>query len=197
MAAPRKLKVFQAQIGFYDTVVATTSQPAALRAWGLRQDLFASGHARLADDPQAIEAARAHPETPLKRAVGSTDAFAVEAAHLPEVPAAAARRKARTAGSTKASTKAPPKTRPAKSAPPKAKPRPKPKPDRRPLEAAEDRLGAIEAERQEEEAAFARRRASLEKEISQAKAAFARSRKAAAADVAQALAAYRKAGGED
>ncbi len=193
MAAPRKLKVFQAQIGFYDTVVAASSQPAALRAWGMRQDLFASGHARLADDPQAIEAARAHPETPLKRAVGSTDAFAVEAAHLPEVPAAPARRKARTAGSTKA----PLKTRPAKSAPPKAKPKPKPKPDRRPLEAAEDRLRAVEAERQEEEAAFARRRASLEKEISQAKAAFARTRKAAAADVAQALAAYRKAGGED
>jgi hypothetical protein len=191
MAAPRKLKVFQAQIGFYDTVVAASSQPAALRAWGLRQDLFASGHARLADDPQAIEAARAHPETPLKRAVGSTDAFAVEAAHLPEVPAAPARRKARTAGSTKA----PLKTRPAKSAPPKAKP--KPKPDRRPLEAAEDRLRAVEAERQEEEAAFARRRASLEKEISQAKAAFARTRKAATAGVAQALAAYRKAGGED
>ena len=108
MAAPRKLKVFQAQIGFYDTVVAASSQPAALRAWGMRQDLFASGHAKLAEDPQAIEAARAHPETPLKRAVGSTDAFALEAAHLPDVPAARGRRKVASPGTIKAPPNATP-----------------------------------------------------------------------------------------
>lgn len=191
MAAPRKLKVFQAQIGFYDTVVAAPSRPAALRAWGLRQDLFATGHATVAEDPVAIEAARAHPETPLKRAVGSTDAFALEAAHLPDIPAAPARRKA----PSSAPKKTPPKARSAQAALPE--PKPKPRPDRRALEAAEDRLRAVEAERQEEEAAFTRRRASLEKEISEAKAKFAKTRKAAAAGVSEALAAYRRAGGQD
>ncbi len=71
--AGRKLKVFQAQFGFYDTVVAAPSQAAALRAWGVNQNLFASGEAKAATDEAAIAAATAHPETPLRRAVGSTE----------------------------------------------------------------------------------------------------------------------------
>ena len=71
----RRLKVFQAQFGFYDTVVAAPSQAAALRAWGTRQDLFASGDARRATDEAAVAAALAHPETLLRRAVGSADPF--------------------------------------------------------------------------------------------------------------------------
>ncbi|RYF99054.1 MAG: cell envelope biogenesis protein TolA, partial [Caulobacteraceae bacterium] len=70
--------MFQAQFGFYDTVVAAPSQAAALRAWGVRQNLFADGTARLTDDSQAVEAALAHPETPLRRAVGSSEPFALE-----------------------------------------------------------------------------------------------------------------------
>ena len=193
MAAPRKLKVFQAQIGFYDTVVAASSQPAALRAWGMRQDLFASGHAKLAEDPQAIEAARAHPETPLKRAVGSTDAFALEAAHLPDVPAARGRRKVASPGTIKAPPNATPAVRATAS---KSKPKPKPKPDRGRLEAAEAKLQAVEADRREEEAAFARRLASLEEEMTQAKSKFTSTHRAAKAEAERALAAYRRAGGE-
>ena len=68
----RRLKVFQVHLGFYDTVVAAPSQAAALRAWGTHQNLFADGQARVTDDPQAIEAALAYPETPLKRASVST-----------------------------------------------------------------------------------------------------------------------------
>ena len=88
MAKParRRLKVFQAQFGFYDTVVAAPSQAAALRAWGVRQNLFAAGQARVTDDAQAVEAALAHPETPLRRAVGSFDPFALEPARLPKIP---------------------------------------------------------------------------------------------------------------
>jgi len=41
LPAKRKLKVFQAQLGFYDTVVAVPGRAAALRAWGVHQDLFA------------------------------------------------------------------------------------------------------------------------------------------------------------
>ena len=49
--AGRKLKVFQAQFGCYDTVVAAAGQAAALRAWGTRQNLFASGGANLISNP--------------------------------------------------------------------------------------------------------------------------------------------------
>ena len=51
--AVRKLKVFQAQFGFYDTVVAAPSRAAALRAWGTHQNLFASGEAKVATDEAA------------------------------------------------------------------------------------------------------------------------------------------------
>src|SRR5438128_297977 len=85
VARARKLKVFQAQIGFYDTVVAAPSQAAALRAWGIRQNLFADGLARTTDEPQAVEAALANPETPLRRAVGSSDRFSLKGT-LPQIP---------------------------------------------------------------------------------------------------------------
>src|SRR5438045_1623573 len=77
MPKPRagRLKVFEAQFGFYDTVVAAPSQAAALRAWGTHQNLFASGDARLTTDEGAVRAALAHPEIPLRRALGSNDPF--------------------------------------------------------------------------------------------------------------------------
>ena len=84
--AGRKLKVFQAQFGFYDTVVAAPSQAAALKAWGVNQNLFASGEAKLTTDAAAVAAAMAKPEIPLRRAVGSTDPFALEPTGLPAVP---------------------------------------------------------------------------------------------------------------
>src|ERR1700748_1784461 len=84
--AGRKLKVFQAQFGFYDTVVAAPSQAPALRAWGTRQNLFASGEARPVIDPKTVEAATAQPETVLKRPVGSKDAFVADPSGLPDVP---------------------------------------------------------------------------------------------------------------
>ena len=175
-----RLKVFQAQIGFYDTVVAVPSQPAALKAWGLRQDLFASGHAKVAEDPQAIAAALEHPDTPLKRAVGSGDPFELEA--TPQVDA-------------------PP--RPAKARPGKARakaakpPPPKPPADRLALDAAQSALEALEAAWARDEAALIRRREELEAEITEARAAHADARKAAKAAIAEARTAYRKAGGRD
>jgi len=82
----RKLKVFQAQFGFYDAIVAASSQAAALRAWGVNKNLLASGEATVTTDEAAVAAATAHPETPLRRAVGSTEAFALEPTSLHEVP---------------------------------------------------------------------------------------------------------------
>ena len=93
----RKLKVFESRLGFYDTVVAAPSRAAALRAWGVHQDLFAGGQARLAEEPAAVMAALAHPEVPLRRAAGSADAFAVEPTGLPQVPDAPKRKAPRTA----------------------------------------------------------------------------------------------------
>jgi hypothetical protein len=178
--AGRKLKVFQAQFGFYDTVVAAPSKAAALRAWGTRQNLFASGEATVTTDEAAIAAATAHPETPLRRAVGSKDLFALEPISLPKVPDA-------------------PKTAAVKPAP---KPRPeaapaRPPADRSKLDAAEKTLGKLDDGRKREEAAFRQEEADLETRRTAAQEAYVEARKAATAKVVDARTAYREAGGAD
>ncbi len=177
-AAGRKLKVFQAQFGFYDTVVAAASQAAALRAWGIHQNLFADGLASVTEDAQAIEAALAHPETPLRRAVGSTDPFALEPIGLPAVPDAP----------KKGMSKPEPKARPA--APPQ------PPADRSALDAAEKALRKLDEERKAEEATFRRRQDELDAEREGAQAAYVSGRKSATAAVVEARETYRKAGGD-
>ena len=82
----RKLKVFQTQFGFFDTVLAAPSQAAALRAWGTHRNLFATGDAKLATDEAAIAAALEHPGIPLRRPVGSNASFVVEPTGLPKIP---------------------------------------------------------------------------------------------------------------
>ncbi len=180
--AGRKLKVFQAQFGFYDTVVAAPSQAAALRAWGIHQNLFAGGQARITDDPQAVEAALAHPETPLKRAVGSSEPFSLEATSLPNVPD-------------------PPKKKPAGKAAAKtpAKPEPPPRPpaDRSKLDAAEKALRDLDEGRKREEADLRRQAEELEARRMAAQSAYVEARKAATSKVVDARTAYRRAGGED
>ena len=175
-ASVRRLKVFQVHLGFYDTVVAAPSQAAALRAWGTHQNLFADGQARVTDDPQAIEAALAHPETPLKRAVGSTDPFALEALNLPKVP------------------DAPKTSRPAAKAKPAA-PR-KPPADRSALDAAEAALRKLDETRKGEEASFRRRQDELDAERQAAQDAYVESHKVATQALTEARTVYRKAGGE-
>jgi hypothetical protein len=178
-APGRRLKVFQAQFGFYDTVVAASSQAAALRAWGTHQNLFASGEATVATDEAAIAAATAHPETPLRRAVGSTDAFALEPSSLPKVPDAP--KKAVVEPAAKAKPAAPPKAQPSRSE----------------LDAAESALAAIDEQRKHEEASFRQEEEALEARRSAAQAAYVEARKAATAKIVDARTAYRKAGGGD
>lgn len=183
MAKPptRKLKVFQAQFGFYDTVVAAPSRAAALRAWGTHQNLFATGQARQIDDAQAIEAAQAHPETPLRRAVGSTAPFALEPTSLPDVPV----------------LQRPPAVR--KSSP-KPAPRPdppKPAADRQALDRAEAALRVVDEARKREEVELRRRQDELDAALDAAQAQYVAARKAASAAVVAARQAYRKAGGRD
>ena len=176
--AQRKLKVFQAQIGFFDTVVAAPSRAAALRAWGIHQDLFASGQAQIAVDPQAVEVALAHPETPLKRAVGTADAFGLESRNLPTVPDAPKR------PADKPKTKAI-----------RATSR-KPAADRSALDAAEAVLRSLDDDRRQEETAFRHRQDLLDAAREAAQAVYVENQKSAAAAIAKARAANRKAGGE-
>lgn len=172
---PRKLKVYRAQFGFYDTVVSAPSQAAALRAWGTHRNLFADGEARVETDERAIEIALAHPEIPLRRGIGTVDPFSLEPRppRLPDLP--------RTG-----------KPKPTKSKPKAAA---KPPPDRSALDAAEKALDAIEQERQRTEEHFAERRAALEAEEAVARKDYAAARSKAEAAVARERAAYGKAEG--
>jgi hypothetical protein len=173
--APRKLKVFQAQFGFYDTVVAAPSQAAALRAWGTHQNLFASGVAKLTTDEAAVAAAIAHPETPLRRAVGSTDPFALEPTSLPSVP------KAPKAAIRTSKAKPPAPARPLA--------------DRSKLEAAEAALRRIDERRKAEEANFRQEEQDLQARQAKAQSAYVQARKDATAKVVAERTAYRAAGG--
>jgi hypothetical protein len=175
----RRLKVFQAQFGFYDAVVAAPSQAAALRAWGTHQNLFANGNARIATDDAAVKAALAHPGETLRRAIGSSDPFALQPESLPTVPDICQ----------------PARPRKASSAKPAAEP--KPAADRSQLNAAEAALHQVDERRKAEEADFGREEAALEARKSAAQAAYVEARQAATASMVEARTAYRAAGGRD
>ena len=66
-----RLKVFVTSDGLTDYVVAASSRPKALAAWGVHQDLFKTGAARETDDPALVEAALAAPGEVLRRPAGS------------------------------------------------------------------------------------------------------------------------------
>jgi hypothetical protein len=178
-APKRRLKVFQAQFGFHDSVVAAPSQAAALRAWGTHQNLFADGQARITTDPKAVEAALAHPGTPLLRAVGSDDAFALKPTALPKVPDPPKQ------ASPKAAAKAKPETLS------------KPQADRSALDAAEAALRKLDDARKREEADLRRRQDELDQRKADTQAGYVEGRRIATAAVVEARQAYRKAGGGD
>ncbi|MGE0533087.1 MAG: hypothetical protein AB7G40_15940 [Hyphomonadaceae bacterium] len=64
--ASKRLKVFVTRIGLHEWAVAVTSQKAALKAWDVRENLFASGAARETNDLAAIEAAMKSPGEPVR-----------------------------------------------------------------------------------------------------------------------------------
>jgi len=172
----RKLKVFQTSSGFTDSVIAVPSKAAALRAWGTHQDLFAQGFAKPATDEAAMEAALAHPETPLFRAVGSSDPFELKARSLPKIPDEPKSKRQRAPRPAKPETQAPP-------------------PDRGGLDAAEAVLRKLNEDRAEEEAELSRRWEALHREQDDARQRFLRARKEAEASLDAARVAYRRAGG--
>src|SRR5689334_8266919 len=84
---PRKLKVYQTSLGFFDLAIAAPSMAAALRAWGASEsNLFQQGFARESDDKDVIAAAMAKPGVVLRRPVGSKKRFQ-ESAELPTAEA--------------------------------------------------------------------------------------------------------------
>ena len=62
-----KLKVFTWSDGFHAFTVATSSRPKALEAWGLKQDLFATGLASQLSGGPDYEAALASPGEVVER----------------------------------------------------------------------------------------------------------------------------------
>ncbi len=172
---PPKLKVYQAKLGFYESVVAAANQSAALRAWGTHQNLFAEGGAEVATEPLAIEAALAQPGVPLRRALGSTEPFSAEPGlpRFPDLPRTRARPKA-------------------VAPPPVEKPAPA---DRSALDAAETALATLASERRDEEHAFRQRRAALDQEEAAARRRHRECQAQAQKTLERERRAYVKAGG--
>jgi colicin import membrane protein len=149
---PRKLKVYQTSLGFFDLAIAAPSMKAALEAWGAGSNLFHQGVAKESDDRKVIDAAMEKPGTILQRPVGTDGPFR-EHADLP----------------TAASLDAP--ARESKSPRKRAKPAKARKIDekaeRRAAAAFEKEQKRRERQRQKEEAAAAkakeRRKAAMEK----------------------------------
>ena len=81
-----RLKVFVSSDGMTDYVVAASSRPKALAAWGAHQDLFKTGLAHETDDPALAKAARAQPGEVLRRPAGSRAALAKMKAPKPPKP---------------------------------------------------------------------------------------------------------------
>jgi hypothetical protein len=162
---PRPLKVYVAPLGFFESVVAAPSKAAALRAWGVHQDLFASGEAEVTTDQAAVKAATAHPGVPLKRPVGGKGDFELDP-RLPDTPAG--------------------KRRAVKA---------KPKPDRAALDAAEARLKKVEDDQAAGQADFERRREALEAEAGAARKRWDAERERAEADVERRQRAFDRASG--
>jgi hypothetical protein len=79
-----KLKAFTTEQGFFELAVAAASRAAALRAWGMKHDLFAQGLARQTGDKNIVAATFAQPGVVLKRTLGSKGAFGTESV-LPKI----------------------------------------------------------------------------------------------------------------
>jgi len=80
-----RLKVFRAHLGFYDTIVAASSRPKALEAWGATQNLFAHGWAEETKDAGAVKSALARPYVVLRRPFGESGPWSVKP-DLPSMP---------------------------------------------------------------------------------------------------------------
>jgi hypothetical protein len=138
-----RLKVFTADIdGLHQWIVAAPNQAEALKAWGVHQNLFAQGLAKVISDADAVAAATAAPGEALRRPAGTKKPF--------EKPTAEGDASGWAAAAKAAGVKRP-----------KAAAR---KRDRTALDAAEAALDRFETETRHRRDDIARRREALEKE---------------------------------
>ena len=119
MARAVRLKVYRTSAGFADAYVAAASQAAALKAWGVRDDLFSIGEAQVVTDEALTAEPLARPGEVVRRPRGDM------AAMLAATP--------RVAKSAKSRAEPLESLRPTKPPPP-------PPPDRSALDAAEQAL---------------------------------------------------------
>ncbi|MGI8839219.1 MAG: hypothetical protein ACR2F8_00280 [Caulobacteraceae bacterium] len=141
-----KLKVYVSNLdGVHQWIVAAANQGEALKAWGVSQNLFAHGAAKITDEAAAVKAALAAPGRPLRRLAGSRGPFA-EAEASGDL--AGWRAAAKAAGVTAAKVKS--SVRPAR--------------DRAALDAAQAALADFETEAAARRADVDERRRSLENE---------------------------------
>jgi hypothetical protein len=181
-----RLKTYAAEIdGLHEWIVAAPNQAAALDAFGVGQNLFAQGAARVEIDPDKVKCALAHPGVPLRRLKGSSDPFGPVAANAPggwEAALAAAARAPK------------PETAAGKTAGKAVRSEPLP-PSRRALDKAEEALAEVENDRARALADIKAERQALDEREAELKARF-KTRVARARDrVKEEAAAYRRAGG--
>lgn len=153
-ARARRLKIFRAEIGFYEAVVAAPSRPEALKAFGVRQNLFSEGRAAEEADPQAVAAALEAPLVVLRRPIGEHGPFLKEP-ELPPAPEPAAGRAVPAANSGRPRGKAAPLNKKAPTGPDPVR-----------LRRAEAALEAAGRELKEARARFSERMRALEEERS-------------------------------
>jgi colicin import membrane protein len=112
-----KIKVFTANLGFYETAVAARSQKMALAHWGVSRDLFREGSAKEAHDPKAVDAAMRKVGMVVRRPIGSNGPFEerAEAAQTLLKTFGAKRGKPAAKRGTPARTRPQPKHAPAKA----------------------------------------------------------------------------------
>jgi hypothetical protein len=162
----KRLKVYEARIGFYDVVVAAPNQTAALKAFGVHANLFADGAARVTTDPQAVRAALSAPGEPVRLAID-----------MREIKKAIGPRAAQT-------------MREASARPANKRPAP---PDRTALDAAAKALRAFDADAKRQVRQIADEREALDARDLQLKNGLAARRRLLAKKLADARAAFERA----
>jgi hypothetical protein len=159
-----RLKVYATRIGFHEVIVAAPNQKAALEAWDIGENLFATGAAAVTEDPGGTEAALAQPGVALRRLAGSSEPFrpASEPSSVPDAPAPKRKAAARPAPDRSRLDAAEAALRVAREAHAAA------------LAALEEEARALDARRRNVEADFNRHETALESERRKAETEFRR-----------------------
>jgi hypothetical protein len=160
-----RLKVYVTRIGIKDWVVAAPNQKEALKAWDVRENLFASGAAKEVRDPASIAAALKAPGVPIAAPGQAAAKIPSNVVHLAQH----------------------------RRAPAKATPEPAPKKrDRSRLDAAELALALHIKEAKHKRTEIERRRRMFEDELAGEEAELDRARRALEAKVEKARRGYEQ-----